>query len=48
MRFSAWGYRGAGVVFKPFEPSLATDFAFLTTFATAGPVVAEVIPSLTC
>jgi DNA-binding transcriptional LysR family regulator len=27
---SAWGYRGAGVVFKPFEPLLVADFALLT------------------
>lgn len=26
---SAWGYRGNGVVFKPFEPSLVTDFSML-------------------
>jgi DNA-binding transcriptional LysR family regulator len=27
---SAWGYRGTGVVFKPFEPLLTADFALLT------------------
>nr|WP_282970087.1 LysR substrate-binding domain-containing protein [Burkholderia cenocepacia] len=27
---SAWGFRGRGVVFKTFEPALATDFAVLT------------------
>lgn len=26
---SAWGYRGNGVVFKPFEPGLVTDFSML-------------------
>ncbi|APR39162.1 LysR family transcriptional regulator [Paraburkholderia sp. SOS3] len=27
---SAWSYRGTGVVFKPFEPALVTDFSILT------------------
>jgi DNA-binding transcriptional LysR family regulator len=36
---SAWGYRGAGVVFKPFEPSLATDFAFLTPSRRPAPLL---------
>jgi DNA-binding transcriptional LysR family regulator len=27
---SAWGYSGTGVVFKPFEPALVTDFSILT------------------
>lgn len=28
--FTAWGYRGSAVVFKPFEPAIVTDFALLT------------------
>ncbi|WP_087687603.1 MULTISPECIES: LysR substrate-binding domain-containing protein [unclassified Pandoraea] len=28
--FSAWSYRGTGVVFKPFEPAILTDTAVLT------------------
>lgn len=27
---TAWSYRGPGVVFKPFEPALVTDFSMLT------------------
>jgi DNA-binding transcriptional LysR family regulator len=36
---SAWGYRGAGVVFKPFEPSLVADFALLTPTQRPAPLL---------
>jgi DNA-binding transcriptional LysR family regulator len=36
---SAWGYRGSGVVFKPFEPSLVTDFALLTPSQRPAPLL---------
>jgi DNA-binding transcriptional LysR family regulator len=36
---SAWGYRGSGVVFKPFEPSLVTDFALLTLSQRPAPLL---------
>jgi DNA-binding transcriptional LysR family regulator len=36
---SAWGYRGKGVVFKPFEPSIVTDFSFLTPSQRPAPLL---------
>lgn len=36
---SAWGYRGTGVVFKPFEPSITTDFALLTPSQRPAPLL---------
>jgi DNA-binding transcriptional LysR family regulator len=36
---SAWGYRGTGVVFKPFEPSINTDFALLTPSQRPAPLL---------
>ena len=36
---SAWGYRGSGVVFKPFEPSIPTDFALLTPSQRPAPLL---------
>ena len=36
---SAWGYRGAGVVFKPFEPLLVADFALLTPTQRPAPLL---------
>ena len=36
---SAWGYRGSGVVFKPFAPSLVTDFALLTPSQRPAPLL---------
>ena len=36
---SAWGYRGTGVVFKPFEPSLVTEFALLTPSQRPAPLL---------
>ncbi len=38
---TAWGYNGAGVVFKRFEPSLLTDFALLTPPQRAAPLLLE-------
>jgi DNA-binding transcriptional LysR family regulator len=35
----AWGYRGAGVIFKPFEPSLVTDFSLLTPSQRPAPLL---------
>jgi len=36
---TAWGYRGTGVVFKPFEPVLVTDFALLTPSQRPAPLL---------
>ena len=36
---SAWGYRGKGVVFKPFEPSIVTDFSLLTPSQRPAPLL---------
>ncbi|MGP8487712.1 LysR substrate-binding domain-containing protein [Paraburkholderia fungorum] len=36
---TAWGYRGNGVVFKPFEPVLTTDFALLTPSHRPAPLL---------
>jgi len=36
---SAWGYRGSGVVFKQFAPSLVTDFALLTPSQRPAPLL---------
>jgi len=36
---TAWGYRGTGVVFKPFEPVLVTDFALLTPSHRPAPLL---------
>jgi DNA-binding transcriptional LysR family regulator len=34
---SAWGYPGAGVVYKPFYPSIDTDFALVTSLGRRHP-----------
>jgi len=36
---TAWGYRGTGVVFKPFEPEIVTDFALLTPSQRPAPLL---------
>ena len=36
---TAWGYRGTGVVFKPFDPVLVTDFALLTPSHRPAPLL---------
>jgi DNA-binding transcriptional LysR family regulator len=36
---TAWGYRGAGVIFKRFEPSLVTDIALLTPSQRPAPLL---------
>jgi DNA-binding transcriptional LysR family regulator len=35
----AWGYRGTGVVFKPFEPAIVTDFSYLTPSQRPAPLL---------
>jgi DNA-binding transcriptional LysR family regulator len=36
---SAWGYRGTRIVFRPFEPTLFTDFALLTPSQRPAPLL---------
>lgn len=38
---TAWGYRGTGVVFRPFEPTLTTDFALLTPPQRPAPLLLQ-------
>lgn len=37
--FSAWSFRNRGLVFKPFEPQLTTEFAVLTPAQRAAPIL---------
>lgn len=37
--FSAWSYRGTGVVFRPFEPAIFTDTAVLTPSQRPAPLL---------